>query len=54
MNEAGLDMLIRASESQGVPAAMLLPVKAMVDQQVAAGHGAASLARAVESFRSGT
>lgn len=53
MNQSGLATIIRASESQGVPATMLVPLKELIDQQVAAGHGAASLARAVESLRNG-
>ena len=52
MNQAGLATIIRASESQGVPASTLIPLKELIDQQVAAGHGAASLARVVESLRS--
>ncbi|TDD23380.1 NAD(P)-dependent oxidoreductase [Nonomuraea diastatica] len=52
MNQAGLDTIISASTSQGVPAALLLPLKELIDQQVTAGHGTASLARAVESLRS--
>ncbi|WAL64904.1 NAD(P)-binding domain-containing protein [Amycolatopsis cynarae] len=53
MNQSGLATITRASESQGVSAATLLPLKELIDQQVAAGHGAASLARTVESFRNG-
>jgi 3-hydroxyisobutyrate dehydrogenase-like beta-hydroxyacid dehydrogenase len=51
MNQSGLATIIRASESQGVPATTLIPLKELIDQQVTAGHGAASLARAVESLR---
>ncbi|MDX8036299.1 NAD(P)-binding domain-containing protein [Lentzea sp. BCCO 10_0856] len=50
MNQSGLATLIRATEAQGVPFAALDSLKALVDQQVAEGHGALSLARAVESF----
>jgi 3-hydroxyisobutyrate dehydrogenase-like beta-hydroxyacid dehydrogenase len=53
MNQSGLATIIRASQSQGVPAAMLDPLRDLIDQQVAAGHGADSLARAVESLRVG-
>jgi 3-hydroxyisobutyrate dehydrogenase-like beta-hydroxyacid dehydrogenase len=53
MNQAGLATIIRASESQGVRASTLHPLKELIDQQVAAGHGAASLARVVESLRGG-
>jgi 3-hydroxyisobutyrate dehydrogenase-like beta-hydroxyacid dehydrogenase len=53
MNQSGLATIIRASVSQGVPATMLVPLKELIDQQVTAGHGAASLARAVESLRNG-
>jgi 3-hydroxyisobutyrate dehydrogenase-like beta-hydroxyacid dehydrogenase len=51
MNQSGLAMLIRAAEAQGVPFAALDELKALVDRQVADGHGEESLARAVESFR---
>jgi 3-hydroxyisobutyrate dehydrogenase-like beta-hydroxyacid dehydrogenase len=51
MNRAGLATIIQASKSQGVSDATLVPLKALIDQQVAAGHGAASLARVVESLR---
>jgi NADPH-dependent reductive aminase-like protein len=51
MNQAGLATIINASLTHSVPAATLLPLKELVDRQVAAGHGAASLARAVESLR---
>ncbi|WP_143035844.1 hypothetical protein [Lentzea fradiae] len=40
----------RATEAQDVPFAALGSLKALVDHQVAAGHGTDSLARAVESF----
>jgi 3-hydroxyisobutyrate dehydrogenase-like beta-hydroxyacid dehydrogenase len=50
MNQSGLATLIRATEAQGVPFAALDSLKALVDRQVGDGHGAASLARAVESF----
>ncbi|MFS8103678.1 NAD(P)-binding domain-containing protein [Lentzea alba] len=48
MNQSGLATLIRAG--QGVPFAALDSLKALVDQQVAEGHGEESLARVVESF----
>ncbi|NED94721.1 NAD(P)-dependent oxidoreductase [Phytoactinopolyspora alkaliphila] len=51
MNQAGLATIIRASQSQGIPASTLVPLKEMIDQQIDAGHGADSLARAVESLR---
>ncbi|MFE2757780.1 NAD(P)-binding domain-containing protein [Actinosynnema sp. NPDC059335] len=53
MNQSGLATIIRASRAQGVPVTTLLPLKELVDRQVAAGHGAASLARAVESLEGG-
>ncbi|WP_410666348.1 NAD(P)-dependent oxidoreductase [Amycolatopsis sp. lyj-84] len=52
MNQAGLATIVRASQDLGVPAGTLLPVKELIDRQIADGHGAASLSRAVESFRS--
>lgn len=53
MNQAGLATIIQASLSQGVPAATLDPLKELIDQEVADGHGGASLARVAESLRSG-
>ncbi|MCE6999250.1 NAD(P)-binding domain-containing protein [Saccharothrix sp. S26] len=53
MNQSGLATIIRASQAQGVPATTLVPLKDLIDRQVAAGHGAASLARAVESLKVG-
>ncbi|MCR3746470.1 NAD(P)-dependent oxidoreductase [Lentzea californiensis] len=50
MNQTGLGMLIRATTAQGVPFAALDSFKALVDQQVDAGRGEESLARAVESL----
>jgi 3-hydroxyisobutyrate dehydrogenase-like beta-hydroxyacid dehydrogenase len=50
MNQSGLALLIWATETQGVPFAALDSLKALVDRQVAAGHGEDSLARTVESF----
>lgn len=52
MNQSGLATVIAASTSLGIPASLLFPLRELIDQQVAAGHGAASLARAVESLRS--
>ncbi|MER6664039.1 NAD(P)-binding domain-containing protein [Amycolatopsis japonica] len=52
MNQAGLSTIIRASRALAVPADTLLPIKDLIDRQIEAGHGAASLSRAVESFRS--
>ncbi|SFR29972.1 3-hydroxyisobutyrate dehydrogenase [Lentzea waywayandensis] len=50
MNQSGLATLIRAAGAQGVPFAALDSLKALVDQQVDAGRGEESLARAVESL----
>ncbi|MEV6718202.1 NAD(P)-binding domain-containing protein [Lentzea sp. NPDC051208] len=54
MNQTGLAMLIRAAAAQGVPFAALDSLKALVDQQVDAGRGQESLARAVESLGVGS
>ncbi|MEJ2854258.1 MULTISPECIES: NAD(P)-dependent oxidoreductase [unclassified Saccharothrix] len=54
MNQAGLATIIQASRSQGIPPVTLGALKDLIDHQVAAGHGAASLARAVESLRTAT
>ncbi|WP_028921774.1 NAD(P)-dependent oxidoreductase [Pseudonocardia acaciae] len=54
INQAGLATIIHASRSLGVPADTLVPLKELIDKQVAAGHGAASLTRVVESLRKGT
>lgn len=51
MNKAGLGTVIEASRSQGVPVTPLVYLEELIDRQVAAGHGAASLSRVVESLR---
>ncbi|PSL55943.1 3-hydroxyisobutyrate dehydrogenase-like beta-hydroxyacid dehydrogenase [Saccharothrix carnea] len=53
MNRSGLATILRASASLGVAAPTLQPFQDLVDRQVAEGHGAASLARVVESFGGG-
>lgn len=52
MNRSGLGTVMRASRSQGVPTTPLAYLEELIDEQVAAGHGAASLSRVVESLRS--
>ncbi|MER7045012.1 NAD(P)-dependent oxidoreductase [Streptomyces jumonjinensis] len=51
MNAVGLRNILSATESQGLGTALLSPLQALFDDQVAQGHGAASLSRAVESLQ---
>ncbi|MBL1090638.1 MULTISPECIES: imine reductase family protein [Streptomyces] len=53
MNATGLETIIRASQTQGIPASTLAPLKALIDRQVAGGHGSESLARVAELLLSG-
>ncbi|MFF0488852.1 NAD(P)-dependent oxidoreductase [Nocardia sp. NPDC004068] len=52
-NKAALDALVRASRAAGVPLTVLGPVKALLDAQVADGHGGESFARIFEGLRAG-
>ncbi|SHF89196.1 NAD(P)-dependent oxidoreductase [Streptoalloteichus hindustanus] len=51
INQAGLANIVDASAAQGVDTGILAPLRKLVDEQVAAGHGAASLARVFEVLR---
>ncbi|WP_051797893.1 NAD(P)-dependent oxidoreductase [Streptomyces sp. NRRL S-337] len=54
MNAAGLQTIIRASQTQAIPAPTLVPLKSLIGRQVAEDHGSESLARVAELLRSGT
>ncbi|NYI05522.1 NAD(P)-dependent oxidoreductase [Allostreptomyces psammosilenae] len=51
INAVGLANILRATEAQGVPTDLLTPLQALFDRQIEEGHGAASLARTIESLR---
>ncbi|MFD7547804.1 NAD(P)-dependent oxidoreductase [Streptomyces sp. NPDC059816] len=50
MNAAGLRNILAATEAQGLSTDLIAPLLPLFDRQVAEGHGAQSLARAVESL----
>jgi 3-hydroxyisobutyrate dehydrogenase-like beta-hydroxyacid dehydrogenase len=47
-----LGKILRASSAQGVPPDVVVPVQALIERQVAAGHGHEGFARIFESLRS--
>ncbi|MFF4196252.1 NAD(P)-dependent oxidoreductase [Nonomuraea sp. NPDC001831] len=51
INRSGLENLVRAFREQQVKPDLLLPLKAIVDQRVARGHGAEGLPGLVEELR---
>ncbi|WP_433324543.1 NAD(P)-dependent oxidoreductase [Spirillospora sp. CA-294931] len=51
INAVGLANILGATEAQGLSTDLLKPLQALFDDQIAQGHGAASLARAVESLK---
>jgi 3-hydroxyisobutyrate dehydrogenase-like beta-hydroxyacid dehydrogenase len=51
INRAGAVGLVRAFEEQGVKPDLLLPMKAIIDQRVARGHGAEGLQGLIEELR---
>ncbi|MFC4565158.1 NAD(P)-dependent oxidoreductase [Nocardiopsis mangrovi] len=51
INQWGIDAILAAGKAQGVGFDSLTPLKALIDRQVAEGHGGASLSRAIESIR---
>ncbi|MFI6284026.1 NAD(P)-dependent oxidoreductase [Streptomyces sp. NPDC051018] len=53
MNAAGLGGILSATVAQGIGTELLSPLRTLLDDQVAQGHGAASLSRAIESLRPG-
>ncbi|MCW6006199.1 NAD(P)-binding domain-containing protein [Micromonospora sp. CPCC 205371] len=50
-NKSALDMIVRASRDQGVGVDVMAPIKALIDGQVSAGHGADSFVRIFEGIR---
>ncbi|MFD5557123.1 NAD(P)-dependent oxidoreductase [Streptomyces sp. NPDC127068] len=50
MNATGLRNILAATEAQGLSTDLIAPLLPLFDRQVAEGHGAQSLARAVESL----
>ncbi|MCM6772482.1 NAD(P)-binding domain-containing protein [Nocardia sp. CDC159] len=50
-NKAALDAIVRATRAAGVRPTVLAPVKHLIDEQVADGHGAESFARVFEGLR---
>lgn len=51
INAVGLAQILDATRAQGVGVELLAPLHALFERQVAEGHGAESLARAIESLR---
>ncbi|QKW51001.1 NAD(P)-dependent oxidoreductase [Streptomyces buecherae] len=51
INAAGLASILSASQAQGVPTDLLAPLQSLFTDQLTRGHGADSLARAIESVR---
>jgi 3-hydroxyisobutyrate dehydrogenase-like beta-hydroxyacid dehydrogenase len=51
INRVGVANLVRAFEEQGVKPDLLLPMKAIIDQRVARGHGAEGLQALIEELR---
>ncbi|MFD9904489.1 NAD(P)-dependent oxidoreductase [Streptomyces sp. NPDC059063] len=51
INAVGLANILAATKAQGVGVDLLAPLQALFDRQIEQGHGAASLARAIESLR---
>lgn len=50
-NKLALDAIVRVSRDQGVGVDIVAPIQALVDRQVAAGHGAESFVRIYEEIR---
>ncbi|MFP3992354.1 NAD(P)-binding domain-containing protein [Streptomyces sp. E11-3] len=51
INAVGLSNILNATRAQGLGTELLAPLQALFERQIDQGHGAASLARAVESLR---
>ncbi|MET0493748.1 MAG: NAD(P)-binding domain-containing protein [Actinoplanes sp.] len=54
VNAAAIDHLVHASRAQGIGTAVPAPLKALIDQRAAQGHGEESLAGLVELIRKQT
>lgn len=53
INSTGLGNILAATARQGVPTGLLDPLQSLFTEQLAEGHAAASLSRAVEGLRDG-
>lgn len=51
INAVGLANMLTATKAQGIGVDLLTPLQTLFERQIAEGHGAASLARAIESLR---
>ncbi|MET9515162.1 NAD(P)-binding domain-containing protein [Streptomyces sp. NPDC002994] len=51
INTVGLANILSATKAQGIDVALLAPLHSLFQHQIEQGHGAASLARAIESLR---
>ncbi|MGW0552216.1 NAD(P)-dependent oxidoreductase [Streptomyces altiplanensis] len=51
INAVGLANILTATKAQGIGVDLLAPLQSLFEHQIAQGHGAASLSRAVESLR---
>ncbi|MGA4843433.1 NAD(P)-dependent oxidoreductase [Streptomyces sp. G45] len=51
INAVGLANILTATRAQGVGVDLLAPLQRLFDEQIAQGHGSASLARTIESLR---
>ncbi|WP_308189517.1 NAD(P)-dependent oxidoreductase [Nocardia africana] len=50
-NKAAVDAIVRAGRDAGVAVDVLRPIKALIDEQIADGHGEQAFARIVEGLR---
>jgi len=53
-NKTGVDEIVQASRDAGIDTAVLEPMRALINRQVAAGHGELAFARVYESIRHGS
>ncbi|MET4927370.1 NAD(P)-binding domain-containing protein [Streptomyces sp. PSRA5] len=51
INAVGLANMLTATKAQGIGVDLLTPLLTLFERQIAQGHGAASLSRAIESLR---
>ncbi|MFF2187884.1 NAD(P)-dependent oxidoreductase [Streptomyces sp. NPDC058155] len=53
INTVGLANMLTATKAQGIGVDLLAPLQTLFESQIAQGHGAQSLSRAIESLRAG-
>lgn len=53
INTVGLANMLTATEAQGIGVDLLTPLQTLFERQIAQGHGAQSMSRAIESLRGG-